>query len=67
MSLQNATPAVISYARYFRQPLCPECGNPQFVPELSSFVDERRVRHAWLCEACGNGFSIDVEVGNSAN
>lgn len=67
MSLQNATPAVISFARYFNRPLCPECGNEQFVPELSSFVHERRVRHAWLCEACGNGFSTDVEVGNSAN
>jgi len=62
MSLQNATPAVISFARYFNRPLCPACGNQQFVPELSSFVDESCVRHAWLCEACGNGFSTDIEI-----
>ena len=67
MSLENATPAVISFARYFSRPLCPACGSEQFVPELSSFVDEGCVRHAWLCEACGNGFSTDVEIGNSAN
>ena len=65
MSLQNATPAVISFARYFNRPLCPDCGNEQFVPELSSFVHERRVRHTWRCEACGHGFNTDVEVGNS--
>ena len=64
MSLQNATPAVISFASYFNRPLCPDCGNEQFVPELSAFVHERRVRHTWLCEACGRGFNTDVEVGN---
>ena len=66
MSLQNATPAVISFARYFNRPLCPECGSQQFVPELSSFVDEGCVRHAWLCEACGNGFSTDIEIIGTA-
>lgn len=65
MSLQNATPAVISFARYFNRPACPDCGNEQFVPELSAFVHEGCVRHTWLCEACGRGFNTDVEVGNS--
>jgi transcription elongation factor Elf1 len=67
MSLQNAAPAAILFARYFNRPHCPECGNEQFVPELSSFVHERRVRHAWLCEACGHGFSTDIEVGSLAD
>ena len=67
MSLPNATPAVISLACCFNRPLCPECGNQQFVPELSAFVDESCVRHAWLCEACGNAFNTDVEIGSVAN
>src|ERR1044072_8686992 len=50
MSLQNATPAVIAFARYFARPLCPECGHEQFVPERSAFVAEGRICHAWLCE-----------------
>jgi hypothetical protein len=33
--------------------------------DLLGWVDhERRVRHTWLFEACGRGFSIDVEVGS---
>ena len=63
MSLQNATPAVISFARYFARPLCPECGHEQFVPERSAFAGEGSVRHAWLCEACGHGFCTTVEIG----
>jgi len=64
MTLENATPAVISFASYFNRPRCPDCGNEQFVPELSSFVNDGCVRHTWLCEACGRGFSTDVGVGN---
>ena len=66
MSLQNATPAVISFARYFARPLCPECGHEQFVPERSAFAGEGSVRHAWLCEDCGHGFCTTVEFGCAA-
>lgn len=63
MSLQNATPAVISFARYFTRPLCPACGREQFVPERSAFAGEGSVRHAWLCEACGHGFCTAIDFG----
>ena len=66
MPLQNSTPAVISFARYFYRPLCPECGHEQFVPERSSYVSESMVRHAWLCEDCGFGFTTSVEIGRTA-
>ena len=57
----NATSAVASFARYFTRPLCPECGREQFVPEQSSFVDDGCIRHAWLCEACGNAFNTQID------
>jgi hypothetical protein len=66
MSLQNATPAVIAFARYFTRPLCPVCGYEQVVPERSEFVGEGGVRHAWLCEACGHDFCTTVEFGRLA-
>lgn len=66
MSLQNATPAVFAFARYFSRPLCPECGHEQFVPERSGFIDESRVCHGWLCEECGHGFCTTVEIGHLA-
>jgi len=66
MPLQNATPAVMSFARYFNRPLCPECGHEQFVPERSSFVDESCVKHTWMCDACGHGFCTTVEIGRLA-
>jgi transcription elongation factor Elf1 len=61
MSLQNATPALLTFARYFTRPLCPECAHEQFVPERSAFVDETRVRHTWTCEACGHEFRTTIE------
>ena len=66
MSLQNATPAVFAFARYFTRPHCPECGNEQFVPERSAFIDESRVCHGWSCEECGHGFCTTVEIGRLA-
>ena len=66
MSQLNATPAVFAFVRYFTRPVCPECSHEQFVPEHSAFVDETRVRHLWLCEACGHGFCTTVEIGRLA-
>ena len=66
MSLQNATPAVFAFARYFTRPLCPECGHEQFVPERSAFVTEERICHSWLCEACDHSFCSTVEFGRLA-
>jgi hypothetical protein len=66
MSLHNATPAVIAFARYFTRPLCPDCGFEQFVPERSEFVGDGGVRHAWRCEACSHEFCTTVEFGRLA-
>ncbi len=66
MSLQNATPAVFAFARYFTRPLCPQCSHEQFVPERSAFVNDGRICHGWLCEACNHGFCTTVEIGRVA-
>jgi transposase-like protein len=66
MSLQNATPAMIAFARYFTRPCCPRCGREQMVPERSEFVGEGGVRHGWLCEACGHDFTTTIEFGRLA-
>jgi hypothetical protein len=64
MSLLNATPVMIAFARYFSRPLCPHCGEEQLVPERSEFAGKGRIRHAWRCEGCGHDFCTDVELGN---
>ena len=61
MSLQNATPAVMAFARYFNRPLCPQCATEQLVPERSEFIGEGNVRHAWLCESCAYVFLTTIE------
>jgi hypothetical protein len=66
MSLQNATPAVLAFARYFTRPLCPQCGEELLVPERSEFAGEARVRHAWSCEACGHEFCTAVDFAYAA-
>ncbi len=66
MSLINATPAVIAFARYFTRPLCPRCGQEQFVPERSAFVGDGNVRHTWVCEACEQNFCTVVEFDRLA-
>jgi transcription elongation factor Elf1 len=66
MSLQNATPAMFAFARYFSRPCCPQCGHEQLVPERSAYVAEGRIRHNWLCDACGHDFQTLVELGHLA-
>ncbi len=39
---------------------CAQCGEHLFVPEWSEYVDERRVRPLWECEACGYVFETTV-------
>ncbi len=56
-------------ARFMRsRPLieCAQCGERLFVPEWSEFVDERRVRHLWTCEACGYAFETTVRFAAMA-
>lgn len=39
---------------------CAQCSEQLFVPDWSEYVDERRVRHLWKCEACGYAFETTV-------
>ena len=39
---------------------CAQCGAAIFMPEWSEYVDERRVRHLWECDACGYSFETLV-------
>jgi transposase-like protein len=66
MALLNATPVLIAFARYFTRPLCPRCGQEQFVPERSAFVGPGDVRHSWRCEDCSHDFCTTVEFGRLA-
>ena len=39
---------------------CAQCRETIFMPEWSEYLDERRVRHLWECEACGYKFETLV-------
>jgi uncharacterized protein with PIN domain len=39
---------------------CPQCSGWLMAPDWSEFINERRVRHTWSCEACGYAFETDV-------
>lgn len=39
---------------------CAQCRETIFMPEWSEYLDSRRVRHLWQCEACGYKFETLV-------
>jgi hypothetical protein len=39
---------------------CAQCGDVLFAPEWSEYLDERRIRHLWSCDACDYGFETLV-------
>ena len=39
---------------------CAQCGKTLFAPDWSEYLDDRRVRHLWGCEACGYKFETLV-------
>jgi hypothetical protein len=39
---------------------CAQCRQTLFMPEWSEYLDARRVRHLWECEACGYRFETLV-------
>lgn len=49
-----------NYARSRPVIECAQCGETLFAPERSEHVDDRRVRHAWKCEACTCSFETTV-------
>lgn len=36
--------------------MCPQCSGWLLAPNWSEYLNERCVRHAWSCEACGCEF-----------
>jgi hypothetical protein len=40
--------------------VCAQCRESIFLPEWSEYLDARRVRHLWECEACGYRFETLV-------
>ena len=39
---------------------CAQCGDTLFTPEWSEYLDDRRIRHLWSCDACGYEFESEV-------
>ena len=39
---------------------CAQCGVTLFAPEWSEYIDDRRIRHLWSCDACGYEFESEV-------
>jgi DNA-directed RNA polymerase subunit RPC12/RpoP len=35
---------------------CAQCGERILAPDWSEYLDDRKVRHLWACEACGYRF-----------
>jgi hypothetical protein len=40
---------------------CAQCGGTLYTPEWSEHVDDCRVRHFWICEACDYKFETLVK------
>ena len=40
---------------------CAQCGTPLYSPEWSEHIDECRVCHFWICEACDYKFETVVK------
>lgn len=39
---------------------CAQCGTTLFGPEWGEYLDDRRVRHLWCCDACDYRFESIV-------
>ena len=44
----------------FSNNICPQCSVRLFAPDWSEHLNERCVRHAWTCDACGYEFETSV-------
>jgi uncharacterized protein with PIN domain len=49
-----------------RKNRCPQCDEWLLAPDWSEYLNERRVRHTWSCEACGYAFETDVFFAEAA-
>ena len=44
------------------RPNCPRCGDTPLFPHTAEFAGDRRIRHSWVCETCGNPFQTTIKV-----
>jgi hypothetical protein len=44
---------------------CAQCREFIFMPEWSEYLNERRARHLWACDACGYRFETIVVFPDS--
>jgi transcription elongation factor Elf1 len=63
MELRTNRQAKQAYPRFTNN--CPQCGDTLFMPEWSEYLDQRRARHLWECEACGYRFETYVSFAES--
>jgi ribosomal protein S27AE len=49
-----------------QRPHCPRCGDAPLFPHIAEFAGERRIRHSWVCETCGNAFQTTVKLPSGA-
>jgi hypothetical protein len=45
---------------------CAQCRDRLYVPEWSELVDDRRMRHLWICDSCGYQFETMVRFREAA-
>jgi hypothetical protein len=58
MELRSRNPGAYPITRLIVP--CAQCGDTLFAPEWSEYLDERRVRHLWSCDACNYRFESMV-------
>ena len=59
MALQTAKAARARLLTH-RRNVCPQCSSLLLAPHWSEHVNERCIRHAWSCDACGHEFETAV-------
>ena len=58
MSVETAERTQSVQPRYFKP--CAQCGETLLAPDWSEHVNERCVRHLWICDSCGYQFETMV-------
>ena len=54
--MQVGSPASRKFAHARPMIDCAQCGEQIFAPDWSEYVDDHKVRHLWVCEACDYRF-----------
>jgi uncharacterized protein with PIN domain len=60
MTLLHTETAAHARLATYNKNYCPQCNEWLLAPDWSEYLNERCVRHAWSCEACGYKFETTV-------